>query len=138
MKNLSRDRETIFSTWLMMAMRADVDPVNDSAASDATTAKVRVDVAVRHFCKQRSLPSGGGEVKKWSFQLRLLALKFNFAELFLAVLFGVSHHRVFSVLSGVNRVAPRGVGMVCRLLVISGVVMFGCFPVVAGGMRKMF
>jgi serine protease SohB len=44
----------------------------------------------------------------------------------------------FSVLSGVNRVVPRGVGMVCRLLVISGVVMFGCFPVVAGGMRKMF
>jgi hypothetical protein len=123
----------------MMAMRADVDPVNDSAASDATTAKVRVDVAVRHFCKQRSLPGGGGEVEKWTFQLfSASALKFNFAELFLAVLFGVSHHRVFSVLSGVNRVAPRGVGMVCRLLVISGVVMFGCFPVVAGGMRKMF
>jgi len=55
----------------MMAMRADVDPVNDSAASDAPTAKVRVDVAVRPFCKKRSLPGGGGEVGKRSFQLLL-------------------------------------------------------------------
>jgi hypothetical protein len=47
-----------------MAMRADVDPVHDSAASDATTAKVRVDVAVRPFFKKRSLPGGGGEVGK--------------------------------------------------------------------------
>src|ERR1700675_3536895 len=76
----------------------------------------------------------GGEVEKWTFQLfSASALKFNFAELFLAVLFGVSHHRVFSVLSGVNRVAPRGVGMVCRLFVISCVVMLGRFSVVAGG-----
>ena len=73
-------------------------------------------------------------MEKWTFQLfSASALKFNFAELFLAVLFGVSHHRVFSVLSGVNRVAPRGVGMVCRLFVISCVVMLGRFSVVAGG-----
>jgi hypothetical protein len=66
------------------------------------------------------------------------ALKFKLAELFLAVLFGVSYHRVFSVSSGVNRVASRGVGMVCRLFVMSGVVMLGRFSVVTGGMRKMF
>jgi hypothetical protein len=30
------------------------------------------------------------------------------------------------------------VRMMCRFLVIAGVVMFGRFPVVAGGMREMF
>jgi hypothetical protein len=59
-------------------------------------------------------------------------------ELFLAVLVGVSHHRVFSVLSCVNYVAPRGVSMVCRLLMMSGVVVLGSFAVVAGCMGKMF
>jgi hypothetical protein len=47
------------------------------------------------------------------------------------VLFGVSHHGVFSVLSSVNHVAPGGVSMVCRLLVMSGVVVLGGFAVVA-------
>ena len=54
------------------------------------------------------------------------------------MLFGVSNHRVFSVLSGVNHVTPSGVGMVCRLLMMSGVVVLGRFPVVASGMRQMF
>ena len=54
------------------------------------------------------------------------------------MLFGVSHHRVFSVLSGVNHVAPGGVRMVCCLLMMSGVVVLGRFPVVASGMRQMF
>jgi hypothetical protein len=124
----------------MMAMRADVDPVNDSAASDATTAKVRVDVAVRPFCKKTKPPRwrrGGGENGAFNF-CSASALKFKLAELLLAVLFGVSHHRVFSVPSCVNRVASRGVGMMCRLFVVSGVVMLGRFSVVAGGMRKMF
>jgi hypothetical protein len=34
--------------------------------------------------------------------------------------------------------APRGVSMVCRLFVMSGVVMLSGFPVVVGGMREMF
>ena len=59
-------------------------------------------------------------------------------ELFFAVLFGVSYHSVFGVLSGTNYVAPRGVSMVCRLFVLSGIVMFGSFPVVTSGVRQMF
>jgi len=54
------------------------------------------------------------------------------------VLFSVSFHRLFSVPSGVSRVATRGMGMVCGLLVISGLVMLGRFPVVASGMGQMF
>ena len=60
------------------------------------------------------------------------------AYLFLAVLFGMSLHCLFSVPSGMNDVAPRGVSVVCRLFVMSGVVMLGRFPVVASGVRKMF
>ena len=60
------------------------------------------------------------------------------AGLFLAVLLRVSLHCLFSMPSGMNHVAPCGVSMVCRLFVISGVVMLGGFPVVVGGMRKMF
>jgi hypothetical protein len=58
--------------------------------------------------------------------------------LFLAVLFHVSLHCLFSVPSGVNHVAPRCVCMVCCLLVVSGIVMLGGFPVVPCGMREMF
>ena len=59
-------------------------------------------------------------------------------ELFLAVLLGVSHHSLFSMFCSVDYVAPRSVSMVRGLIVMSGVVMFGGFPVVAGGMRQMF
>ena len=45
---------------------------------------------------------------------------------------------LFSVPSGMNHVGPRGVSVVCRLFVMSRVVMLGGFPVVAGGMRQMF
>jgi hypothetical protein len=58
--------------------------------------------------------------------------------LFFAMLFGVSHHRFFSVLPGVNHVAPSGMCMVCRLFMMSGIVVLGRFPVVASGMRQMF
>jgi hypothetical protein len=54
------------------------------------------------------------------------------------VLLSVCHHSVFSVLSRMNYVAPRSVSMVCCLFVMSSVVMFGSFPVVASGMRQMF
>jgi len=46
--------------------------------------------------------------------------------------------RIFGVPSGVNRVTPRCVSMVSRLLVMSSLVMLGCFPVVPGGMRGVF
>jgi hypothetical protein len=59
-------------------------------------------------------------------------------ELFLAMLVCVSHHRLFGMLCSVNYVAPRGVSMVCRLFVISGVMMFSGFLMVAGGMRQVF
>ena len=54
------------------------------------------------------------------------------------MLLRVSLHCLFSMPSGMNHVAPCGVSMVCRLFVMSGVVMLGGFPVVVGGMRKMF
>jgi hypothetical protein len=59
-------------------------------------------------------------------------------ELFFAVLFGVSLHRLFGVPSSMNHVTPRCVSMVCRLLVMSGLMMLGRFTVVASGMRQMF
>jgi hypothetical protein len=58
--------------------------------------------------------------------------------LFLAVLFAMSLYSLFSMASGMNDVAPRGMSMVCRLLVISGLVMLGRFPVVAGGVGEVF
>ena len=46
-------------------------------------------------------------------------------SLFLAVLLGVSLHCLFGVPSGVNNMSPRCVSMVRRLLMTSGLVMFG-------------
>lgn len=60
-----------------------------------------------------------------------------FLGLFFAVLFDVSFHRLFRVSPGVNDMAPRCVCMVCCLLVVSGLVMLGRFPVVASGVRQM-
>ena len=54
------------------------------------------------------------------------------------MLFNVCLHRLFSVFSSENRVAPRYVSMVCGLLVSSGLVMLGRFAVVASGKRQMF
>ena len=59
-------------------------------------------------------------------------------RLFLAVLLGMSLRCLFSVPSAVNHMGPRRMSMVCRLLVISGLVMLGRFPVVAGGVGEMF
>ena len=58
--------------------------------------------------------------------------------LFLAVLLGVSLRCLLSVPSGVKLVGSRCVCMMCRLLVLSGLVMLGCFRVVPGGVRGMF
>ena len=54
------------------------------------------------------------------------------------MLFDVNLHCLFSVPSGVNHVASSCVSMVRCLLMKSGLMMLGRFPMVAGGMRKMF
>jgi len=59
-------------------------------------------------------------------------------ELFFAMLFKMSLHRLFRVSSTENYVTPSYVSMVCSLLVTSSLVMLGRFPVVASGMRQMF
>ena len=59
-------------------------------------------------------------------------------DLFFAVLFEMSLHRLFRVPSAENCVAPSYVSVVCSLLVTSGLMMFGRFPMVASGMRQMF
>ena len=46
-------------------------------------------------------------------------------------------HRFFSVSPAVNYVASSYVSMVGSLLVTSGLVMLGRFPVMACGMRQM-
>ena len=59
-------------------------------------------------------------------------------NLFFPVLFEMGLDRLFSVSSAVNYVAPSQVGMVCSLLVTSGLVMLGRFSVMARGVRQMF
>jgi hypothetical protein len=59
-------------------------------------------------------------------------------NLFLAVLLRVSHHGLFGMLCGVNYMASRGVSVVRRLFVLSGIMIFGGFPVVASGVCQMF
>jgi hypothetical protein len=54
------------------------------------------------------------------------------------VFFSVSLHCFFSMPSSVNGVSPRCVGMVRRLFVMSGLVVFGGLSVVVGGVCKMF
>jgi hypothetical protein len=58
--------------------------------------------------------------------------------LFLAVLFGMSLRGLFSMPSAMNYVAPRGVSVVRRLFVMSGIVVFGGLLVVMGGMLEVF
>ena len=57
--------------------------------------------------------------------------------LFLAVLLSMSFDRVFSVASSMNHVATSGVGMVCRLFMVSSLVMLSGFAMVTRGMRKV-
>jgi len=58
--------------------------------------------------------------------------------LFLAVLFGMSLHGLFSMPSAMNYVASRSVSVVCRLFVTSGIVMLGGLLVMMGGMFEVF
>jgi hypothetical protein len=57
--------------------------------------------------------------------------------LFFFVLLGVGLHCLFRMPSGMNGVSPRGVSMVRRLFVKSGLVMFGRLSVMTGGVCKM-
>jgi hypothetical protein len=50
----------------------------------------------------------------------------------------MSLHGLFSTPSAMNYVAPRGVSVVRRLFVMSGIVVFGGLLVVMGGMLKVF
>ena len=69
---------------------------------------------------------------------RHAAERFYCAQLFLAVLLGMSLYCLFSMPSAMNYVAPRGVSVVCRLFVMSGIVVLGGLLVVTRGMLKMF
>jgi len=59
-------------------------------------------------------------------------------ELFLAMLLSMSLHGLFSMPSAMNYVAPRGVSVVCRLFVMSGIVVLGSLLVVTGSMLEVF
>jgi hypothetical protein len=73
-----------------------------------------------------------------AYKSALITWFMHFKALFFAVLLDVCLHCLFSVPSGVNHVASRCVRVVCCLLVVSGIVMFGGFPVGPCGMREMF
>jgi hypothetical protein len=47
-------------------------------------------------------------------------------------------HGLFSMPSAMNYVTSRGVSVVCRLFVMSGIVVFGSLLVVMGGMLEVF
>jgi hypothetical protein len=50
----------------------------------------------------------------------------------------MSLHGLFSMPSAMNYVAPRGVSVMCRLFVMSGIVVLGGLLVVVGGMLEVF
>ena len=60
------------------------------------------------------------------------------AGLFLTVFLGVSLGGFFTVVSRVRCVSPRRVGVVCALLMMSGVVVLGRFTVMVSSVRMVF
>ena len=54
------------------------------------------------------------------------------------MLFVVGLHRLFSVTSRMDHMCPRYVAMVRSFLVVSSLVVLGCFPMVTGSVSKMF
>ena len=54
------------------------------------------------------------------------------------MLLRVSPCSLFSLLYGVTGMAPRGVGMVCRLLVLTSLVMLRRFTVMPGSVPVVF
>jgi hypothetical protein len=57
--------------------------------------------------------------------------------LFLAVLFAMGLHGVIRVARRVNNMAPCGMSMVCRLFMVSRLMMLGGFRMVTRGVRKV-
>jgi hypothetical protein len=68
----------------------------------------------------------------------LSVIKRKDSDLFIAVLFVVSFHRLFSVPSGVNCVGSGRVGVMRRLFMLSRLVMLGRFAMMASRMGMMF
>jgi hypothetical protein len=58
--------------------------------------------------------------------------------LFLTVFLGMSLRRLLTMISGVSRMSSRRVGMVCALLMVSGVVVLGRFTVMVRSVRMVF
>jgi hypothetical protein len=58
--------------------------------------------------------------------------------LFLPVFLGVGRGCLFAMMSGVSSMSSRRLGMVCALLMVSGVVVLGRFTVMVGRVRMMF
>jgi hypothetical protein len=57
--------------------------------------------------------------------------------LFRAVLFAMGLHGVIRVAPGMNNVTPCGMSMVCRLFMVSRLMMLGGFRMMTGGLRKV-
>jgi hypothetical protein len=57
--------------------------------------------------------------------------------LFRAVLFAMGLHGVIRVAPGMNNVTPCGMSMVCRLFMVSRLMMLGGFRMMTGGVRKV-
>jgi hypothetical protein len=66
------------------------------------------------------------------------ALQNRGVGLFLSVFLGVSLSCLFTVMTGVSCMSSRRVGMVCALLMVSGVVVLGRFTMMVGSVRMMF
>jgi hypothetical protein len=60
------------------------------------------------------------------------------SRLFLAMFLGMSLRGLFTMITGVSCMSPRGVGVVCALLMSSGVVVLGRFTVMVGSIRMVF
>jgi hypothetical protein len=58
-------------------------------------------------------------------------------ELFATMLFAMGLHGIIRVGSGTNNVTPCGMSMVCRLFMVSRLMMLGGFRMMTGGVRKV-
>jgi hypothetical protein len=58
-------------------------------------------------------------------------------DLFPTVLFAMGLHGIIRVGSGMNNVTPCGMSMVCRLFMVSRLMMLGGFRMMTGGVRKV-
>jgi hypothetical protein len=56
-------------------------------------------------------------------------------SLFLAMLLGMSFDRLIGMRSSMNRMPSCGMSVMCRFLMVSGVVVLRCFPVMPSSIR---